>query len=284
MKRTKKILIFAVCIMFLCACQTDTTATEPTTEPATAPSATELATEVTATEPVVTEPPKTESTIPALEIEPGDYLLTFTDENTGDYLDYYLFIPENAVEGMPLIVFLHGDGEVGKIDSLRDYGMIGQAKDVYGEEFPFIAISPCTRVTSWISGTIPQTLKALIDATVSTYSIDKEHIILTGHSRGSIGTWYMLSEYGDFFSAAVPVSCGSDSVLNIENCAEVPIWAFVGNGDVYENKYEWAMRSIIQRILDCGGQAEITILNGATHGDTSTEPYTLETFQWMLEQ
>lgn len=226
----------------------------------------------------------TEESIPALDIAAGDYKETFADSTTGDYLDYYLFVPENAVEGMPLIVFLHGDGEVGNIDALQNFGMIAKAKEIYGNAFPFLAISPCTRVTSWISGTIPETLKALIDQTVEAYAIDPEHIIITGHSRGAIGTWYMINEYGGFFSAAVPVSCGVGSEMNMDNCVSVPVWAFAGNVGADENKYRLAMQSAVTRIQDAGGQAKLTVLEGSSHGQTSGTTYTAEVFQWMLEQ
>ena len=201
-----------------------------------------------------------------------------------DYLDYYLFIPENAVENMPLIIFLHGIGEVGQVDLLEDHGMIKKAKEIYGDSFPFIALSPCTNTTSWTKYAVPDTLKALIDDIAVKCKIDPDRIIITGHSLGAIGTWNMVSLYGDFFSAAVPISCGIDQPMDYANCANVPIWAFAGTVGEYEVNYNNAMHHIVDRIVSYGGNVRITVLSGADHEMTLLAPYTPEFFQWMLEQ
>lgn len=273
MKKVTILLVFAV---ILCSCTQQPVETIPTTEPRVTQMPTLPPTEAPTKAP--TEPDL------SIEISAGTHQDIFTDEQTGDYLDYYLYVPENAVKEMPLIVFLHGDGLVGNMEALESYGMIEKAREIYGEEFPFIALSPCTRVKSWINGNIPTTLKGLIDAIVAQCEIDPAHIIITGHSRGSIGTWYMISTYGDYFSAAVPVSCGNEKALNMENCIKVPIWGFAGNSGQDEAMYRDAMASAIRRITDAGGQGELTLLEGMNHGQTASEAYTAETFAWMLEQ
>ena len=229
----------------------------------------------------------TEATIPAettFYFPSGDFCDTFTNAANDYTMDYWLFVPENATTEMPLVVFLHGIGEVGRIDALQDYGPITSARDIYGDGFPFIALYPNTKIDSWWTDPIQETLMELIQSVSEQYSIDTEHIIITGHSLGAIGTWCMISRYGDYFSAAVPVSCGCDQLLNFENCAKVPIWAFVGDADAYEPKYEAGMRRLLYAIVQQDGNAKITILTGDTHGKTKTSAYTAETFIWMLSQ
>ena len=241
--------------------------------------------------PATTEPTIAESTAPpttmpdlSISVPAGSHLRTFQDDTTGDYLDYYLFVPENAVKDMPLIVFLHGDGEVGDIEALEFYGPILNAREFYGEEFPFIMISPCTRQRSWTNGTIPETLMDLIRYIIIECEIDPGRVIITGHSRGSMGTWYLLSSYGDFFAAAVPVSCGSDLPLNYENLAKVPVFALAGNVGTYENMYRNAMEYLISQVQEHGGNAKFQLLDGLGHDDTSKMAYTQEVFDWILEQ
>ena len=115
-------------------------------------------------------------------------------------------------------------------------------------------------------------------------SVDRDKIILTGHSLGSIGTWFMLSKYGDFFSAAVPISCGCDEPIVHERIAEVPIRAFCGDADELEIKYKGGMERIYYFVLAAGGDIEFTVMYGRNHANTTTEPYTRELFEWMLEQ
>lgn len=135
----------------------------------------------------------------SISVSAGSHCRRYTDETTKRFLDDYLFVPKNAVKDMPLVIFLHGDGEVNNLDILENFGLIASAREIYGDEFPFIAISPCTREYSWINNKIPVTLKGLIDTIVTECEIDPNHIIITGHSRGAIGAWHMVNLYGDFF-------------------------------------------------------------------------------------
>lgn len=216
-----------------------------------------------------------------LSTEPGSYKLRFTDSATSEYMDYYLFIPEGATVNMPLIVFLHGAGEVGKIDSLSNYGMISSAKSIYGNEFPFIAVNPCTHTASWTSSSVTPTLKSLIDWLVSRYNIDRSRIIITGHSLGSMGVWEMVSDYGSYFSAAVPVSSGPSTVLDYARCAEVPIKAYYGS---LEADYYTGMNKACTGINNAGGNATLDVLDGLNHPRTKDETYTRTLFNWMLSQ
>lgn len=225
--------------------------------------------------------PSTESV--KLKTPCGSYCYRFYYSDV-DFMDYWLYIPQNATADMPLVVFLHGIGEVGRIDALENYGIISRAHEIYGEEFPFIALNPCVQTRSWTYGENPKILKALIDYIVVNCQIDPDKIVLTGHSLGSIGTWYMLSLYGDYFSAAVPVSCGCDELLNYENIAKVPIRAFVGDVGTYERNYANGMRRIIGCVTEAGGTGTLTVLPGLTHVDTVTKVYDQEIFEWMLLQ
>lgn len=228
-----------------------------------------------------TEPP--EETAPPLGMPAGSYLDSYTDEETGDYLDFYIHFPENAVEGMPLLVFLHGDGEVGNPYVLKNGGIIGKIRKLYGEEFPFISIAPNTRVRSWINGDIPETLKGLIDATVEMYSIDPERIIISGHSRGAIGVWNMISIYGDYFSAAVPIgSPHAKGHINYDNASKVPVWTFAGNIGETENSYHKYLEYNVEQINNRGGSAKFTILEGYNHGGAKSGAITQDTVIWML--
>ena len=223
-------------------------------------------------------------TVPALDISAGAYPMKYEDAEYGTYMEYYVFIPENATENMPLVIFLHGDGEVGKFSSLENNDLMVNVRKNYGDDFPFIAISPCTRTESWINWPIPETLMNLIGEVVETYAIDKDHIIITGHSRGAVGVWHLVNTYGDYFSAAVPISCFSWRELQMDTIIHVPIRAFCGNKEHYERTYTNFLREQVDEIVLAGGDAEFTLFDGASHADTPELSYTDELFQWMLSQ
>lgn len=240
-----------------------------------------------------TEAPETATvpleTVPVLlNEEPGTYIETFFANTTDYVMDYCLFMPEMPVEGMPLIVFLHDGKEVGNVNALKDIGMISQAKQIYGDDFPFIGIAPCTWTDSWTADDISVTLKELIDSVAEKYFVDKDHIVVAGHGIGALGVWNVVGTYGDYFSAAAPIS-GKIKSFDAAKCAEVPIWAFTGDADAvnatkYEESAEYYMEKAVARINEVGGQAMLTVLEGSSKNDMLTKPYSAELFKWMLEQ
>lgn len=283
MKQICVLTIIALVLMFsFGACDADHIPTE-TTLPITEP---------IETLPPETDPPETtapteppEPTIPPLGVEPGAYFDSYYNEEYDDYLDYYIHVPENAVEGMPLVVYLHGDGEVNRPHSLLERGLSKLAKKVYGEEFPFILLEPNTRIESWTRGDIPELLIELINMVVNDYNINMNKIIITGHSRGAIGVWDMISIYGDYFAAAVPVSSPHQKGhIDYLKAAEVPVWTFAGDiGDI-ERWYHQYLAKNVEMINVSGGYGKFTVLEGCDHGKAKKKAYVAETFEWMLAQ
>lgn len=222
-------------------------------------------------------------------VEVGTHTLSFTD-NSGRYTDenktlgYHLYIPNGATTNMPLIVFLHGSGELGDLDAVKNYGMMYSAKQIYGDDFPFIGLQPSCPNYGW--GDKP--LKELIDYIVDEYDIDEDRIILTGHSMGAVGVWSYGASYGDFFSCAVPISWSSGALSQdgIKNLAKIPIKAYYGteekdldSGNLVQN-----MQSTVNRVYNAGGDIELIALEGYTHSMTKDQTYTEELFEWMLDQ
>ena len=273
----KKVLVFLIILcVILSGCAVNGPAPTPTPAPTPEPTPTPVPTPTPTPEP-------TPEPIPYLDTETGDIRGWFTSEVTGGYMDYYMYVPEKAVENMPLIVFLHGDGYVGLPDDLMYCGIVERAKEIYGSDMPFILLTPATSVPSWTDWNIPGTLKDLIDCIAADYSCDSEHIIITGHSRGAIGVWTMVSYYPGYFSAAVPVSCPSVG-FSPENFLETPVWAFVGDSYNDYGVYGQDMQNHVDCLKLVGAEAQLTVLPDCTHGRTSIEAYTREVFDWMIAQ
>jgi predicted peptidase len=202
------------------------------------------------------------------------------------------FVPEQAQENMPLIVYLHGDSEVNKIDEVADIEMVKRAKEIYGEDFPFLVLAPNTPKKSWVEGWIYNITFDLIESIAQEYKVDPEKIILTGHSRGAIGTWYYINMnyyYPSFetditFSCALPISHYAAYSINPELSAKLPIWAICGDADAVEKECVEKLTENIDQVVAAGGNATMTVLEGHTHGQTEGTAYTKEVFEWMLAQ
>ncbi len=214
----------------------------------------------------------------------GNFFDTFADPDTGYTMDYWVFLPENAQQDLPLVVFLHGDGNIGEPDTLPESGIVQQARSLYENDFPFVLLVPNTRVASWEDWPIPDTLLSLIDHTVREYQCNADRVVITGHSRGAIAVWYLICNHPELFSCAIPVSCSNDMLFYADIAAPVPIRAFVGSEyDDYEN-YGRAMQGLVENVNLYGGDATLTILEGCHHGETSWQAYTRDVFDWMVSQ
>lgn len=285
MKRFRVILTAVLLLLVLAACAAhESIPTEFPTEPNAA------ITEPAQTQPPVTDPPETsapteppEPTIPSLGEPAGSDYECYYSAEYDDYLNYYVHIPEDAVVNMPLIVYLHGDGEVDRPYKLPKRGLKNYATKVYGDAYPFIILEPNTRVKSWVDGCIPELLIGLIECVAERYSINVDKIILTGHSRGAIGVWGMISKYPEYFSAAVPISSphGKGHIDYIK-AAGVPVWTFAGTVGETERGYHKYLAQNVDQITVCGGYGKFTVLKGYEHSETRGAAYTEETFEWML--
>ena len=216
-----------------------------------------------------------------LNIASGAFQKKFTGSK--DYLDYWEFIPNNPTTNMPIVIFLHGDGEVSNINAVKNIGFIRGSKAIYGDDYPYIILQPNRRSQRWQVDTVMTTLKELIDETCDKYLCDTDHIIITGMSGGAVGVWNMVSKYGDYFSCAVPVSC--PGYVKVESYKNVPVRAFVGGAADDYNTYHGSMYANVQSLKNAGLNATLEVIKGGTHGSTYHTVYsTPEVVEWMLEQ
>ena len=149
----------------------------------------------------------------------------------------------------------------------------------------FIFIAPVTKETSWINGSIPTSLKGLIDKTVSDFKINTKKIYIMGFSRGAIGTWNMVNLYPTFFAAAVPMSCCAPSGNVPENFIYTKIRAISGTYDPNnEGAYNNCMTSFVNKIVAAGGNATKDTYNGHSHSTISGAINYDELFDWLLKQ
>lgn len=216
-----------------------------------------------------------------LNVTSGSFQKKFTGSK--DWMNYWEFIPNNPTTNMPIVIFLHGDGEVSNINAIKNIGFIRGSRNVYGDDFPYIVLQPNRRSQRWQVDSVMTTLKELIDETCDKYLCDTDRIIITGMSGGAVGAWSMVSKYGDYFSCVVPVSCPGNVI--VESYKNVPVRAFVGGASDDYNTYYWSMYHNVKKVNDVWGNATLEVIKGGTHSSTYHTVYsTPEVIEWMLEQ
>lgn len=143
---------------------------------------------------------------------------------------------DSSAAAYPLIVFLHGGGELG--DGNRDLPLVLKhaiPKMIKEKSFPltfnvgdssfsFVVISP--QFKEW-----PQSkdVEAVMNYAVEHYRISRHRIYMVGLSMGGGATWKYAADYGKRLAAIVPI-CGAvwSDTADAKRIAhaDLPVWAF----------------------------------------------------------
>ena len=159
------------------------------------------------------------------------------NSNVGGFYEALPLSYDSTDKKFPLLLFLHGGGEVG--DGNSDLPLILKNSvtrrlaektfpvsfTVNGEEFSFIVISP--QFKSWPR---VKDINDVLQYVLTRYRVDESRIYLSGLSMGGGATWeYAGSVYGKAIAAIVPM-CGAswaDTAVAKKIAANnVPGWAF----------------------------------------------------------
>ena len=159
---------------------------------------------------------------------------------------YYAGLPfyyDKTTKHYPLLVFIHGGGQVGNgqidLPLLLNDGIAELLQEkkfppnfnVNGKNFSFINLTPqFNRYPS------DADVKQFIDFAIKTYRIDTSRVYMSGLSMGGTVSANMGGEYTAQLAAIVPiagVTTGSTLKTTCSNIAtgNLPVWVFHNNGD-----------------------------------------------------
>lgn len=193
-------------------------------------------------------------------------------------LDYLVFHPEGyakADKPFPLIVFLHGAGEVGtNLDLVKKHGppKIVETK----KDFPFIVVSPQAPEFGWK----PDVLNALLDEVLANNKVDPDRVYLTGLSMGGYGTWAWAAANPHHFAAIAPI-CGGGNPAQAERLKNLPTWVFHGAKDAVVPLKR--SEEMVDAIKKAGGNPKFTVYPEANHDSWTATYDNPELYQWFLQ-
>jgi predicted peptidase len=223
------------------------------------------------------------------------------DANIGGYLEalpkHYYNHPKKKY---PLIIFLHGQGEMGdgSWSSLQKVADNAIPKLIANKQFPanfkspsggtyqFVVLSPQFR--GWPS---PSDINDMITFAINNYKVDPTRLYICGLSMGGGGDWDYSWTYGKRATAVVPISGASWPTT--EKGADIAgddlaVWAFHNNND--PTVPSWYSIDYVQYINNAKPKipAKLTLFQSSEHDawTKATDPHYRENgkniYEWML--
>ncbi len=216
---------------------------------------------------------------------------TFNDPQNGNALPYCLYLPDDYTPSKkyPVILFLHGAGEIGSDNTLQ----LNNIKNMFTYNADYIAqsILICPQTPEWWSldresyedgkGTLSSAIN-LLKEVQNKYSCDKNRIYLTGLSMGSFATWSVLERYGDMFAAAVPV-CGGGNEMMASAYVDIPIVMYHGTADPTVS-FQGSQRTYDAIVAAGGTKALLIPLEGVGHDAWKQAYADRNMFAWLFAQ
>jgi predicted peptidase len=175
----------------------------------------------------------------SLPIDTGGSQKTNLHGSTNAIYGHYIYTPsnyDNHGTNYPLLVFLHGAGQVGNSQTNPDElkkvigtgppRMIEQNK--WSPKYPMIVASPQLTSGTWNADDV----HTFIEYIISNYPINTDRIYLTGYSLGAFGCFDYISKYGAaaYASAIVPIAGGGNKNSGSQ-FTTIPVWTFHGEND-----------------------------------------------------
>ena len=247
----------------------------PTATPAATPSA---APSATPTATPGASPPATPSASPEAE---GASLET--GEAGG--LDYWLYAPSGARDGLPLIVYLHGGS--GRGDDLE---LVMEAeslpKFLRDGDLALSAYVVMPQLPGGEAGWdgVTEGLAELIDAVVEDCGADAGRVSLTGHSMGGTGAFAVAAALPGRFSCAAPLSGSVRDTREMRAAlADLPVWAIAGAQDDVVDPA--AARDFLAALRAVNPDARYTEVEDAGHFDLPARAYLdgeIGLVRWLL--
>lgn len=184
---------------------------------------------------------KRTETIPVTVLEEHHSFIAVPGAVTESFGGYYVALPpryDARIDKFPLLVFLHGLGQMGNGDSELSYLTFdGIGKLIHDQKFPvsfssegklhsFIVVSPqSSRQPS------PEEVQQLTALMIERYRVDTTRLYLSGLSMGAKVVTLTAAQFPEQFAAVVPIAGVATGAGLIEKCQRIaesglPLWEF----------------------------------------------------------
>ncbi|MEO8584070.1 MAG: dienelactone hydrolase family protein [Flavitalea sp.] len=215
---------------------------------------------------------------------------------------YYYAVPErydSSTQNYPLILFIHGIGELGNgksdlvnmtragLPRLINKNGFPPSFESGGEHFSFIVVAP--QFKKWPTNA---DVNSVLQYAIKKYRIDESRIYMAGLSMGGGVTWNFSAEFGGSLAAVVPI-CGGSNPDNKRAASiaafNLPVWAFHNEDDPtvpvsFSRDYVSKINSYHPAVA-----AKLTTWKTGGHDswtkafDPATKENGMNMYEWMLQ-
>lgn len=214
--------------------------------------------------------------------------------NDGSTIPYGLFTPSsvNDNQGTPLIIWLHGSGELNaSSSSFKNAGLPAVLNNWKLDGVNAYVLCPHLTgkyYSNWNTEKSLNNLNALIDKFIKEKDIDTSKIVITGHSMGGRGAQYMAYHGLERYSAMVVLS-GYYTGLDLSKIKKVPTLGYVGTTGAGEDSSSYSY--MVGTFKNTFGIDKVIVIN-TSHGALPRAAFTADSngdnksdlFEWMLKQ
>ncbi len=196
--------------------------------------------------------------------------------------DYWVYTPEgyDPKKEYPLIFFLHGAGERGDdLPLVLRFGLPKMLRNGY--ECEAVIVCPqCKANMTWNSQI--ERVRKFLGEIMEKYSIDEDAVSVTGLSMGGFGTWQMICDYPDLFSAAAPV-CGGGMPWRADVIKHLPIRIFHGEEDADVDPFY--SKDFYEKLKKCGAEdVEIFLYPNVKHNSWVQAYEQSDLIPWLISK
>ena len=189
--------------------------------------------------------------------------------SNGVTINYYLYIPDygTEVEGLPVLMYMHGSGESG--NGTLNCGLPKFLSEKSTTPSGIVICPQAPSSSAYYQDNYLQALNELTTYIANQNNGDLNKISLSGHSYGAYVGYKLVNKYPNYYSAFVPISGPgqvSDAVKNVN------LWAFHGSNDTSVD-YTSA-KNAVSKLKNSGAPAEMHTFQGSGHG--GVQNYTFE--------
>lgn len=201
---------------------------------------------------------------------------THTLETTmdGKTIRYTLVVPKlSADKKYPLILALHYGGTVTPYYSKE---FIDSLVIPAFQQLPAFILAPDCPGEDWRDPLSEKAVLMLLDKSLKDLPVDAQKVVVTGYSRGGIGTWFMATRHPERFSAAIPVSARPKD----EPDGKIPFYVIHSSED--ELFPLDITQEAVKKLQAKPGKVELHIVHGMTHYETGKFAQPLsQSVEWL---